>query len=147
MIPATTHAGQGDYVSHGLRINSEIALPELDPTRAARTALPEVAIRIGHVEETLPGATRVFSAFQFADRDMLFEFPGIARYRVRQGEEIVVEPFAGASAKAIRLHVLGTALSMLCLQRGLLPLHANAIVTRGRAVAFAGRSGAGESRH
>jgi len=144
MTPAAAHA-PGDYVSHGLRISSEIALPELDATRAACAALPEVAIRVGHVEETLPGATRVFSAFQFADRDMLFEFPEIARYRVRQGEEIVVEPFAGASTKAIRLHVLGTALSMLCLQRGLLPLHANAIVTRGRAVAFAGRSGAGKS--
>jgi hypothetical protein len=144
MISAAA-AHTGDYVSHGLRINSEIALPELDTTRSARAALPEVSVRIGHVEETLPGATRVASVFQFAERDMLFEFPGIARYRVRHGEEIVVDPFADASAKAIRLHVLGTALSMLCLQRGLLPLHANAIVASGRAIGFAGRSGAGKS--
>lgn len=45
----------------------------------------------------------------------------------------------------VRLFLLGSALGILCHQRGLLPLHANAVVARGGAYAFAGVSGAGKS--
>ena len=45
----------------------------------------------------------------------------------------------------VRLFLLGSAFGVLLHQRGLLPLHANAIEIDGRAVAFMGPSGAGKS--
>jgi hypothetical protein len=40
---------------------------------------------------------------------------------------------------------MGTAMGVLALQRGLLPLHASAVEVNGECVAFVGRSGAGKS--
>jgi hypothetical protein len=71
--------------------------------------------------------------------------PQTARYLVRDGGEIVVDPLPGAAERNLRLFLLGSALGILCHQRGLLPLHANAIVSRDAAYAFAGHSGAGKS--
>ena len=61
------------------------------------------------------------------------------------GREIVVDPIPGGSERDLRLFLLGSALGILCHQRGLLPLHANAIVVDETAIAFAGHSGAGKS--
>jgi len=45
----------------------------------------------------------------------------------------------------VRAYLLGSAMGALLHQRGLLPLHANAIEIDGRAIAFAGPSGSGKS--
>src|SRR5205823_2615912 len=71
--------------------------------------------------------------------------PGVARYSVRDGREIIVDPRPGAPAGDIRLSLLGTALGTLCYQRGLQPFHANAIEIDGLGVVFAGPSGTGKS--
>jgi hypothetical protein len=56
-----------------------------------------------------------------------------------------VDPAAGAPDRNVRLYLLGSAFGALLHQRGLLPLHANAIEVDGRAVAFMGEAGAGKS--
>jgi hypothetical protein len=56
-----------------------------------------------------------------------------------------VAPVEGASDRNIRLFLLGSAFGAIVHQRGLLPLHANAIEVDGRAIAFMGHSGAGKS--
>jgi hypothetical protein len=71
--------------------------------------------------------------------------PGISRSLIEQGCRIFVDPDEGVSPRNVRLFLLGSAFGALLHQRGLLPLHANAIVIEGRAVAFTGRSGAGKS--
>jgi hypothetical protein len=58
---------------------------------------------------------------------------------------IIIESIAGGDPERLRMFLVGTALSVLCLQRGLLPLHAGAIEAGRRAIAFAGGSGAGKS--
>ena len=45
----------------------------------------------------------------------------------------------------IRLYLLGSAMGVLLHQRGLLPLHANAVEIDGKAFAFMGASGSGKS--
>jgi hypothetical protein len=76
---------------------------------------------------------------------LLFVIKGAGRYRVTNGREIVVEPLADVPERNIRLYLLGSVFGALLHQRGLLPLHANAIQFDGRAVAFMGESGSGKS--
>lgn len=69
----------------------------------------------------------------------------VADFEVRRGQLITVWPAAGAVQKEIEIFLFGPVWATLCHQRGLLPLHASAILTDGRIAAFAGRSGAGKS--
>ncbi|HKP34744.1 MAG TPA: hypothetical protein VJT70_08205 [Sphingomicrobium sp.] len=134
----TPHTEPSDYELFGLRLRSDIALPELFP--APREDAPDVVIRVGELGEppAQPGLTATEDA-------LLLTVAGVGRYRIRGGEEIVVDATPGVPERNVRLYLLGSAMGALLHQRGLLPLHANAIEIDGQAVAFMGESGAGKS--
>jgi hypothetical protein len=81
-----------------------------------------------------------------ADGDtLLLTIAKVGRYRIAGGREIIVDPYPGVPDRNLRLFLLGSAFGALLHQRGILPLHANAVDLGGRAVAFMGESGAGKS--
>src|SRR4029079_11482739 len=88
---------------------------------------PVVRVRLGAVPEALPDAAPFRFGIQTSGDDVLLNVTGNARYLVRNGQEIVVDPVPGGSERNVRLFLLGSALGILCHQRGLLPLHANAV--------------------
>lgn len=128
-----------DYSVFGLRLRSELALPEL--LEAYGSSRPQVTVRIGKAPEP-PAAG---AGPHPVDGGLLLVIPQVARYFVRDGSEIVVEPEPGVPDANVRLFLLGSAMGVLLHQRGLLPLHANAVEVGGRAFAFMGKSGAGKS--
>ena len=123
----------GKYAVFGLVIDSEIALPELLP--APESAPADVVIRFGAAGDE----------YSISPDEVNLVVPKVAAYRVQGGREIAIAPREGASERNIRLFLLGSAFGAIIHQRGLLPLHANAIDIGGRAVAFMGHSGAGKS--
>jgi len=133
------------YSCFDFRLRSEIALDEIGRADDPADARPIVEIRLGPVPERLPGGGERLYGLQAAGDDALLIVENTARYLVRGGREIVVEPLPGSSERNRRLFLLGSALGILCHQRGLLPLHANAIVVESGAYAFAGPTGAGKS--
>ena len=126
------------YSAFGLTLRSTLDLPEL--FHAQHACEPQVEIRIGSVggPESPPGLTGEGGS-------LLLTIPKVARYRIEAGREIIVDPEAAAPDRNVRLYLLGSALGALLHQRGLLPLHANAVEIEGKAVAFMGESGAGKS--
>lgn len=141
-----TESAQSDRSLFGWRVRSAIPLPELSPWLGDDRS-PEVEIRLGNVPVHLEGAEEDEGPFLQIGPDgtCRFEMPAVARYLVRQGSEIVVEPRVPFTDPAVRRFLLGTVLGLLCHQRGVLPLHASCAVIAGRAVAFAGSSGTGKS--
>ena len=133
------------YSCFDFRLRSEIALDEIGRAEDPADARPIVEIRFGAVPERLPGGGETAHGLQAAGDDALLAVTDTARYLVRAGREIVIEPLPGGSERNLRLFLLGSALGILCHQRGLLPLHANAIVVGNGAYAFAGPSGTGKS--
>jgi hypothetical protein len=133
------------YFAFGLCVRSELALPELEPMQEQEICEPQVDISLGNVKATLPSARHMSGMIQVGNGDCLVTATKVARYHVRNGTEIIVDPVAGSSDRNVRLFLLGTALGALCHQRGLLPLHASAVEAGDRAIAFTGRSGAGKS--
>ena len=127
------------YSLFGLTIASDIELPEL--VGVGEDIIPEVSIAsdpAATVDEPSDDPVAINGGFRIS-------IAGVARYSIRGGTEIRVAPDPRAALANVRLFLLGSAMGMLLHQRGLLPLHANAVVIDGRAYAFLGRSGAGKS--
>lgn len=127
-----------DYSLFGLRVRSELALPELFPASGDGSA--DVVIRVGDA-----GARNGQPGLHVADGALVFVARDAGGYRISNGSEIVVEPNPGVPERNVRLFLLGSAFGALLHQRGLLPLHANAVNIGGKAFAFMGASGEGKS--
>jgi hypothetical protein len=125
------------YRVYGLSVRSDLPLPELN--REENPGDADVDIRIGRVP---PSAEEGLS---FGPDGAILRINDVASYLMRDGREISVDPCPDASDRNVRLYLLGSAMGVLLHQKGLLPLHANAVEIDGRAVAFMGESGAGKS--
>lgn len=129
-----------DYAVFGLRIRSNLELPELFPASGA--GVPDVTIELGSVPAVTQGED---DGLNHVNGALVLVIPAIARYKIEAGNRITVESDPGVPERNVRLFLLGSAFGVLLHQRGLLPLHANAIEIGGRAAAFMGPSGAGKS--
>lgn len=124
--------GPTRYRLFGLTLDSEIELPELPgQVHSIEDAPADISIKLG-------GSPPPGKRFEL-------NIAKIARFTVVDGRSITVTPEADAGQREIRLFLLGSAMGAALHQRGMLPLHANAVAIDGRAVAFMGRSGAGKS--
>jgi hypothetical protein len=131
------------YRIAGLSVGSEIALPGL--IAAAQRNTPEITIRRGAVPESLPDATAAGPTWQIAGKQFLMNIPDIARFLLRNGDEIICEPHSDATAVDMPIFILGTVFGILLHQREQIVLHASAVRVNGKAVLFCGASGAGKS--
>lgn len=138
MLTAGQSRGAWTYRLFGLDLRSEIDLAGLAPPVDAVAADVEIGFGSVPAEDPVPGYSAI-------PEGTLLSVTKVGRYLIRDGRQIVIDPAPGASERNLRLFLLGSAIGALLHQRGLLPLHANAIDLGGRAVAFSGHSGAGKS--
>ncbi|MBV9931120.1 MAG: hypothetical protein JO013_09265 [Alphaproteobacteria bacterium] len=126
------------YALFGLIVRSQIPLP-MGEVAAAGPA--DVDVAYGRID--LPAQPRW--GYAEVDGGTLLSVEDVGRFLIRDGARILVDPDPAGSERNIRLFLLGSAFGALLHQRGLMPLHANAVVLGGRAFAFCGHSGAGKS--
>jgi hypothetical protein len=131
------------YNVYQLAVQSELPLPELQPLPPCE--VPDVCIVCRPVPPVHEAAEQIGPfLWRYADQITL-QVPGVARFAIRDGMEIVVEPDAAADADSVRLFLLGTALGALLQQRGFLVLHGNAVQVGDGCLVCVGPSGAGKS--
>jgi hypothetical protein len=123
--------GCAHYFAYGLRIRSELALPELAESGSAA----DVTIRFGSVDHSQMGLPEDGLLWATED-EACISFAGIGSFLVRGGREIVVDPAPGEDERWVRNAVLGPVMGALLYQRGWLTLHASATSSGGAAVAF-----------
>lgn len=135
--------GPHRYRLFGLTLQSEIPLPELiEATGAVGEA--DVVIERDAVAVPVAGPPPVAGLF-VAGEGAVLRVSGVGRYRISGGSRIAVDADPGALCRNVRLFLLGSAMGVLLHQRGIVPLHANAIDLHGRAIGFLGHSGSGKS--
>lgn len=136
------------YYAHrlcGLKLVSQFDLPALPEWDGPAGAPADVICRRGEVPSRLERPDHVAPIFQTSGKgEYLLALPGTGRILVRNGNEITVQPDAGALANLSAI-LGGPILAVLWHQRGLLPLHASIVVINGRAVALSGPAAAGKS--
>ena len=132
------------YRLYGLRVTSDVALPELlpatgdesDTIRLRRASVPADAVAEDH---------RVGAFCRVSEDALLLEVPDIARFLVRDGKTVDFEMAKGASEDSVRLFLLGSCIGAILFQRGHMLLHGNAFEVGDGCVICVGPSGAGKS--
>lgn len=133
------------YHAYGLTFASEIELPELALAPDASQP-PQVQISLGAVPpQGLEGGRQISPFIWVSDGQFWLEVPDIARFLVRDGAQIVVQPAPSIDMASVRVFLLGSGLGALLFQRGLLVLHGNAIEMGQGCLVCVGPSGVGKS--
>jgi hypothetical protein len=134
------------YVVYGLKLKSEIELPELIGTEGLTPYDPTpVEIFKGDVPPDLANAETSVEGYRIVKDKALFVMTGTARFLIADGKFIRVAPVEGHEPSWLRITLLSGALGILLHQRGLLPLHASAVISGDICIGFGGNSGAGKS--
>jgi hypothetical protein len=133
------------YVLCGLRVESDLAFPELTPWEGPADAPVEIEFLLDHVEPLKdPDETR--SKFEVrGPGTIVFLIRGVGRVLIERGRRVVFDVFADVAPLALRTNFIGTIQAVLWHQRGYLPLHGSAVLVDGRAIAVAGPTTAGKS--
>lgn len=130
--------------AYGLCISSEIDLPELFSAPPGKD--PDVVVKLGRVAKPALLAEYAIGPFSWATpTELVFEVPGVARYRMCDGRQIVIDPATDADERSVRLFLLGSGIAAILLQRGRFLLHGCAVAVGGGALIAVGYSGVGKS--
>ena len=132
-----------DYVAFGLHVRSPIALPFRRLSRAGG-GRPDVTVLIGAVPAALPATAVRKRRMEVAPGDFLMHLESVARVRVTDGRDVLVEPRGGSDHDVGDL-IAGLPFAVLLQQRGVSTFHASAIETGAGAVLFLGDRRAGKS--
>jgi hypothetical protein len=131
------------YKTYGFFLASEFELPELLPSD--EDVEPQVWVSWGDVPPALDEPERQGVLFQVRTGAYLLNVPNVARYLVREGCEIIVQPYEHAAESEVGLFLTSNCFPALLYQRGIYSMHASAIQTERGAVLFCGPSGNGKS--
>ena len=128
---------------YGLVAESDWLLPECLP--ADQLAVPDIFIINGLVPKDGIDPLSKDMYEQSIESEFWLDVEEVARYWIRHGNEIIIEPYPDVDEESIRVFLLGSALGALLFQRGLLLIHGNAIEVNDACVVCVGDSGAGKS--
>lgn len=134
---------------YGLRVASDLPLPELGPAReGGKDDAADIVIREG---EVAPHGTYDPSDLRHyidGHPDFLWlNIPNILRMEIRGGNSIIYHRHPDIEDDEVRLFLLGSGLGAILMQRGFAVIHGNAVVPQGQtgAIICIGDSGAGKS--
>lgn len=129
------------YTAFGLRIEADIALPELEPD--ASEGPPDVSIARGLAPSIL--AADGPAAFRFEDDEAWLSWRDVGDFRISGRDRIFYQPRPRVDEALVSLPLLGPVMGVLLERRGLLTLHGSAVALSAGVAVFLGDKGAGKS--
>lgn len=141
VMPAEGAAPAYRYGAFGMVIESELELPELEKDDSSREA--DVRIRIRPISLRTLNTGR--STYEYSPSEQFLHWPTVGSFLIRGTGCIDVDPAPDAGPGLLRLPLLGPVMALLMHMRGLLVLHASAVLINDRLAVFVGDKGAGKS--
>ncbi len=130
------------YIAFNLRILSQLKITGFTPAQMTEA---DVHVFEGLVPEALDNPVNRSALYQSTDTEFLLRVENVAAYYVKGGREITVQRLGTASDGEISAYLTGASFGALMHQRRQLPLHAAAVLFRGKCILICGISGAGKS--
>jgi hypothetical protein len=130
------------YEAFGLKIYSEIYLPELIPSKFK---IADLTITLGEVDHFSGKTLDDGFSFRVTENAIYRFWDMIGKFKIIDGSKIIVDPAPEIEETTLRNFLLGTVFATLLRQRGLFVLHASSVNINGHAVAFSGFKGYGKS--
>ncbi|GMK46640.1 hypothetical protein PghCCS26_37690 [Paenibacillus glycanilyticus] len=130
------------YTIFGLRLASEIELPEL-PIDIDDSTEPDAWITFADLSEYVADWNQDKQSWADEEQVQIY-VPNVAFYRVLH-KHVQVMPFEGADPGRYRLYILGVCCSVLLTRRGIVFMRAGGVVIDGRAYAILDDNIAGKS--
>src|ERR671911_88969 len=96
------------YKAFGICIESEILLPQFTSADGQK---PELSIRYCNAKEVLPIEKGEERATQLSEHEIGFYFHQVGSYLVKNGREVIIEPYPAAEDQLIRLPLIGIAMA------------------------------------
>jgi hypothetical protein len=132
------------HLAFGLRISSPIKLAGLIEV-ASGEAPDDVVVRYGTVAHEFEETGSQNRGFWSSGSEACYFYRKSGKYLVRGGREIIVDPVPEAPEMLVRLSLIGPALGLALIQRGLLLVHASTVAIDRSGVAFLGGHSWGKS--
>src|SRR4051812_7260449 len=106
------------YWGFGLHILSEIEFPELLPSRFDDA---DVKITVSGIPQHVLQLASVKGDFEniISDREYFLDIKNACKYYVKDGREIIIEPYQDVEGRNVRIYLLATVMAVVLLQRGL----------------------------
>jgi hypothetical protein len=136
-----THAWQ----LYGLAFAGTRPIAGLEGCAIPVPPVPDVTIVEDYVPTPAVHVTEDFADLAPVPGGICMRIEEAGTYLIANGNSITVERWPGATDREVDIYLTGSALGILLHQRGLLPIHCNAVAISGRAFLFCGDSGAGKS--
>lgn len=139
--------GNDLVTAYGLVVDTEIALPELRAAAPlAAGATPDVTIRYGTITDDLITDWTKINPFLSTHADeIVLNIPKVARFHVKGGTQVVIDPIPGIDEASIRVFLLGSIFGAILYMRDNMVLHGNGIRIGDGILVCVGPSGIGKS--
>ena len=129
------------YTAYGLGIDSVLNLPEL----VSGAENIDLVIKCDRLKEKPPEIKSSQFYYWRHEREIGLSWQGLGIFLIREGKEIIIDPFPGVEEKHLHPALLGACMAVVLHQRGYLILHASAVKIQDWAIAFIGEKGWGKS--
>jgi hypothetical protein len=129
------------YEAFGLKIHSEIELPELRPFKSETW---DITIYLGDVDLLLGEIIDEGFSYEVTEDSIYRFWDEIGKFKITK-DTIVIDPTPEIDNIILRTFLLGTVFATLLRLRGLFVLHASSVNINGSAIAFSGFKGYGKS--
>ena len=130
------------YETFGLVLKSDFAFPDMEETDRRDV---DITINKTAISEPCQAWDFEWLAYDFTADVQTFVWKTLGTYRITGGHTIDIDPIEGADSKHLSIPLFGAVFATLLHMRGILVLHASAVVREGKCAIFLGDKGAGKS--
>lgn len=131
------------YKVYGQTVISEVEMDELIEIEAIEKA--DMTVRFGGVPEKALSELKNGKKIVSRGNEIAYEIAAVGYFYLKEGKEIHIEAHENYDRYLIKTFILGSAMGISMIMRGMIPLHSGTVTRDGKGIVVTGDCGAGKS--